>query len=103
MGDKISRLKTDLLYSPLGTDPLSEIPLQGVTFNTVRDKHNACAFVLVRPVVEPNRIVEDVLDTVNNDWATGTLCRAHDSFDSEQIRTLGASKRFERVTEGFNG
>ena len=103
MGDKISRPKTDLLYSPLGADPLSEIPLQGVTFNTVRDKHNACAFVLVRPVVEPNRIVEDVLDTVNNDWATGTLCRAHDSFDSEQIRTLGASKRFERVTEGFNG
>ena len=66
-----------------------EIFFQGVTFNMACDEYEACAFIRVRPSFQIDRIMEHVLDTMDDKRMSWLLHGIYDTLEAEQVRALG--------------
>ena len=66
------------------------------------DEYEACAFIRVRPSFQINRIMEHMLDTVDNKRMSWPLHGIYDTLEAEQVRALGPRQRFKCVTKGLS-
>ena len=58
------------------------------------DENEACAIIRVRPSFQINRIMEHMLDTVDNKRMSWPLRGIYDTLEAEQVRALGPCQRF---------
>ena len=59
--------------SGLQTDPNRKEIFQGLAWNPLRNENQPCAPVVIGPGVQPYRIMEHVLDTMNDQRAPGAV------------------------------
>ena len=67
-----------------------------------RDENEACALIRIRPSIQINRIMEHVLDAMDDKRMSWPLHGIYDTLEAEQVRALGPRQRFKCATKGLS-
>lgn len=75
----------------------------GAFRQVARDENQSGSVIVVRPAIEPNRGMKDVLHPVHNHGRIRHLGQLHDALQPKQLGAVGRTQQLEEHIEGTGG